>query len=67
MCPASDAAGDMPRARMGVRESDHITTARSKRSPCAWFSQLRLTDVAPYLSVDLLTPSDSLASASPKR
>ena len=46
---------------------DHITTARSKRSPCAWFSQLRLTDVAPYLSVDLLTPSDSLASASPKR
>ena len=42
---------------------DHITTARSKRSPCAWFSQLRLTDVAPYLSVDLLTPSDSLASA----
>ena len=45
----------------------HITGTRSKRSPCAWFSQPRLTDVAPYLSFDLLTPSDSLASAPPTR
>jgi hypothetical protein len=28
---------------------DHITGTRSKRSPCAWFSRPRLTDVAPYL------------------
>ena len=48
-------------------DRDHITTARSKRYPCAWFSRPRLTDVAPYLSVDLLTPSDSLASAPPTR
>ena len=46
---------------------DQITTARSKRLPCAWFSQLGLTDVALYLSVDLLTTSDSLASAPPTR
>ena len=46
---------------------DHITTVRSKRSPCAWFPQLRFKDVAPYLSVDLLTPSDSLAAVLPTR
>ena len=38
-----------------------ITGTRSKRHPCAWFSRPRLTDVAPYLSLDLLTPRQSHA------
>ena len=59
----SHAAGPYGSARVEI----HITGTRSKRSPCAWFSRPRLTDVAPYLSVDLLTPSDSLASAPPTR
>jgi hypothetical protein len=27
-----------PQARMGFEDQVHITTARSKRYPCAWFS-----------------------------
>lgn len=46
---------------------DHIIGTCSKHCPCAWFFQPCLTDVAPYLSFDLLTPSDSLASAPPTR
>ena len=63
MCSASGAAL-MRRGPVWECEGrDHIIGTRSKRSPCAWFSRPRLTDVAPYLSVDLLTPSDSLTSA----
>ncbi|AWN41740.1 hypothetical protein DK389_16015 [Methylobacterium durans] len=46
---------------------DHIIGTCSKHSPCALFSQPRLTDIAPYLSFGLLTPADSLASAPPTR
>lgn len=45
----------------------HIIETRSKRYPNGWFSRPRLTDVAPYLSLDLLTPSGCLASVPHKR
>jgi hypothetical protein len=44
----SHAAGPYGSAKGRV----HITGTRSKRSPWAWFSRPRLTDVAPYLSFD---------------
>jgi len=46
---------------------DHITGTRSKRSPCAWFSRPRLTDVAPYLFLRPPHIPDGLRPVPPTR
>src|SRR5882757_3032489 len=57
MCPASGAASVCRGPVWEFEDRIHITGACSKRYPCAWFFQSRLTDVAPYLSFAPPTPS----------
>ena len=62
MCPASDAATDMPRARMGFADRVQYIRACSKHLLRAWFSRSRLSTVAPYLRLTFHS-ADGLAVA----
>ncbi len=63
MCPAWNAAGHLPQARMGCADQVQYSPARSRRSLWIWFSRPRLIDCCAILSFRPSYAADGLAVA----